>query len=209
MSNFVSIKAGAGMEELTIETKPGDGPVIGTGAHIWPGGRAAAVYLAGHARNVLANRVVLEVGSGTGLLGLVAAQLGAARVVLSDVTEMLPLLEANVARNRAVTTAEVDVVALHWGEDDVHEDLPPLDWILASDCVYSMEAIEPLLDALVAHAVPGKTTVLMATEIRDSDVCTTFLQRAAERGFKARKVASKKHGFPDMELHRMTLSNAT
>ena len=81
MSNFVSIKAGAGMEELTIETKPGDGPVIGTGAHIWPGGRAAAVYLAGHARNVLANRVVLEVGSGTGLLGLVAAQLGAARPV--------------------------------------------------------------------------------------------------------------------------------
>jgi methylase of polypeptide subunit release factors len=37
-------------------------------------------------------RRVMDLGSGTGLLGLVCAALGAARVVLTDVPQQLPLL---------------------------------------------------------------------------------------------------------------------
>jgi nicotinamide N-methyltransferase len=72
----------------------------GTARWVWPGATATARWLCDRDRGRwLENKHVLELGSGTGLLGLVAARLGAASVTLTDLPSELDLLRANVALN--------------------------------------------------------------------------------------------------------------
>lgn len=72
---------------------------------------------------------VLELGSGTGLLGLAAAALWKVPVVLTDLPEIMANLRHNVERNTAVVESlggSLDAGALTWGgtsEDEVDPEL--------------------------------------------------------------------------------------
>ncbi|KAJ4397607.1 Protein-lysine N-methyltransferase rrg1 [Gnomoniopsis smithogilvyi] len=73
---------------------------------------------------------VLELGSGTGLLGLAAAPIWKAHVILSDLPEIMPNLNHNVEVNRPTIQARggsVEAGALTWGgqEDEIDNELFP------------------------------------------------------------------------------------
>ena len=59
-------------------------------------------------------KAVLEVGSGCGACGIMAARLGAAHVILTDLAPLLPLLSRNAQANGVAD--RVSVRALDWGE---------------------------------------------------------------------------------------------
>ncbi|KAL2613830.1 hypothetical protein R1flu_025522 [Riccia fluitans] len=96
---------------------------------------------------------VLELGSGTGLVGIVAACLGA-HVILTDLPHVLPNVEYNIELNRGAIQAaggSVESRVLRWGvEEDIKSlgDLASFDIILASDVVYYDTLFGPLLDTL-------------------------------------------------------------
>jgi len=91
---------------------------------------------------------VLELGSGTGLVGLVAGYFGA-RVYITDQASLIPIMERNIALNSlsCVSAAELD-----WSKP-LPEHLPRPDIVLAADCVY-FEPAFPLLVATLAALVP-------------------------------------------------------
>lgn len=64
--------------DLLVDAGPGCGGIA------WPAGQVLSNYLAHKGSQYLQDRHVLELGSGTGLVGLVAAKLGAPQVTITD-----------------------------------------------------------------------------------------------------------------------------
>ncbi|XP_067895176.1 protein-lysine methyltransferase METTL21D isoform X1 [Heterodontus francisci] len=86
---------------------------------------------------------VVELGSGTGVVGLMASVLGA-HVTVTDLEELQELLNININDNKHLVTGSIQAKVLKWGESV--KDLPPdPDYILVADCIYYEQSLEPLL----------------------------------------------------------------
>lgn len=86
-------------------------------------GESSLSHLVGQSNRQI-RPAVLELGSGTGLLGLAAAAVWRTRVILSDLPEILPNLSYNIEQNRHMIEERggtVESGTLTWGgeEDDV------------------------------------------------------------------------------------------
>ncbi|KAL7131891.1 hypothetical protein ABFS83_12G035400 [Erythranthe nasuta] len=97
---------------------------------------------------------ILELGSGTGLVGIAAAALLGATVTVTDLPRVLPNLQYNVDANAGILAAAggggtVGVAALAWG-DRSHMEAVGVDYdiVLGSDVVYHDNLYEPLLQTL-------------------------------------------------------------
>lgn len=108
----------------------------------------------------------LEIGAGTGLLGLAAARLGA-QVVITDYGELSELIAHNIKRNlseeqQAVTSVD----SLDWNQKNVAERFPPEKWdvILISDVVWA-DGYGRLPQTLTEIAMPG-SLILLGFETR-------------------------------------------
>ncbi|GLU05473.1 hypothetical protein SLE2022_225740 [Rubroshorea leprosula] len=109
---------------------------------------------------------VLEVGAGAGVPGLVAARLGASRVVLTDVKPLLPGLLKNVEAN--TLTDRVEVKELVWGSDESALGLSEtgkFDIVLMSDVFFDPEGVEGLGRTL-KMVCGDNTNIWAASELR-------------------------------------------
>ena len=141
---------------------------------IWPGGELLASFLT---PALVRGRRVLELGCGTGIAGLAAADLGAAEVVLTDAE--IDGAVANAARH----SAEIAVRTLAWGDAAALAALrPPFDLVLAADVVYpaSDGAIGPLLASL-----SGAGGLALVAYV-EREAATTARLHAALCGLRAR-----------------------
>lgn len=59
---------------------------------------------------IVSGRPVLELGSGTGIVGLAAAALGAAAVCLTDRPHVMSHLKSNIKVGSATVTAQMDFI---------------------------------------------------------------------------------------------------
>eukprot|EP00419_Tripos_fusus_P049274 CAMPEP_0172820286 /NCGR_PEP_ID=MMETSP1075-20121228/15160_1 /TAXON_ID=2916 /ORGANISM="Ceratium fusus, Strain PA161109" /LENGTH=228 /DNA_ID=CAMNT_0013660929 /DNA_START=139 /DNA_END=825 /DNA_ORIENTATION=+ len=164
---------GFGQITLQIETWPD----YRIGASHWPSGRLLAKALAESAFPGLLpeieGRTVLELGAGPGLPSMVCGKLGAASVVLTDLVELLPLMNRNLELNGLLNTCRVDVLDWDGAAASPHSVASrhrsgdaALDILLAADVVY-IEEQEPLIEALVALMKPGHTQLVLAYKNRN------------------------------------------
>ncbi|KAI9908432.1 hypothetical protein PsorP6_003767 [Peronosclerospora sorghi] len=152
---------------------------FGTGLTVWP----AACVLLKHLEQSAINRplantdnhFVLELGSGTGAVGIAAAMLlPAGRVMLTDVGNVRFIMEENVALAKQDgvlgSNVQLDVEVYEWGKAPSKKLIPSLeqypDLILVSDCILPrLYPIEPLVEALTLLSKPH-TRILISYEHR-------------------------------------------
>lgn len=133
----------------------------------------------------------LDLGSGTGIVGLAAAASGGfTHVVLTDLPSVVPLLERNVERNRAAIDDGVSVESMPLCWDDVAKlqhcacSFGPFDLLVGGDLLYRLPVVEPLLVA-VSHLASKQTTVLLAASLQHSpETISRFAQVATAAGFR-------------------------
>ncbi|NXC96300.1 MT21A methyltransferase, partial [Certhia familiaris] len=142
----------------------------------------------------LRDRSVIELGAGTGLLGIVVTLLGkgffvvlfkanhncSARVTITDRAAALEFLESNVQANLPPELRPRAVVReLTWGKD--LDNFPPgaFDFVLGADIVYLEETFVELLQTL-EHLCSERTVILLSCRIRyERDL--KFLKMLRER----------------------------
>lgn len=105
--------------------------------------------------------MILELGSGTGLVGLAAAAVFGAHVVLTDLPEIVPNLERNVQSNTPIIVdcgAKASVAVLDWSKPRAfhlngvhHGDTSQFALIFAADPIYSSDHPGLLAQAISHH----------------------------------------------------------
>ncbi|XP_019182954.1 PREDICTED: protein N-lysine methyltransferase METTL21A-like [Ipomoea nil] len=111
---------------------------------------------------------VLELGSGTGVVGIAAAATLGASVTVTDLPHVLANIQFNIDLNSGVLEnhgGAVDVAALSWGEmEDMEAIGREYDLLLGSDVVYYDHLYDPLLKTLRFFLLEGerKTAFVMA-----------------------------------------------
>ena len=121
----------------------------------WAGGQALARYLLDHPETV-ADRRVMDVASGSGLVAIAAAQAGAADVTAYDID---PLASAAIAVNAAANGVAVHVVC---GDVAGLLDGPPArvgDLLLVADAFYERDLADRVM-RLLERAHAGGAAVL-------------------------------------------------
>ncbi|NXQ37694.1 MT21A methyltransferase, partial [Catharus fuscescens] len=166
---------------------------LGVAAVVWDAAVVLCAYLEMGGID-LRDRSVIELGAGTGLLGIVVTLLGAkepagvralyppccARVTITDRAAALEFLESNVQANLPPELRPRAVVKeLTWGKD--LDNFPPgaFDFILGADIVYLEETFAELLQTL-EHLCSERTVILLSCRIRyERDL--RFLKMLRER----------------------------
>ncbi|KAM3933570.1 protein-lysine methyltransferase METTL21C-like [Leptodactylus fuscus] len=139
------------------------------GGVIWPAAKALCYFLEENRDEFnLKNKKMLEIGSGTGLVSIVACILGA-HVVATDLPEILGNLRFNLSRNTKGRCLHYpEVRELTWGHDLQRNFLNTscvFDYILAADVVYHHTCLDKLLETMKFFCQPG-TQLIWANKFR-------------------------------------------
>ncbi|KAL5545262.1 hypothetical protein UlMin_009046 [Ulmus minor] len=155
-----------------------------TGSVMWDSGVILGKFLE-HAVDSgtlhLQGKKIVELGSGCGLVGCIAALLGG-QVILTDLPDRLRLLKKNITVNlgQGNVRGSATVTEFTWGDEPDPQLIEPLpDFVVGSDVIYSEGAVGDLLAAL-KQLCGSETTIFLAGELRNDAILEYFLEAAME-----------------------------
>jgi len=160
----------------------------------------------------LNGKSVIELGAGCGLCGIVASVLGASKVTITDIPNLIPLIRRNVHLNHEILSKKdnsksiltdsgndctgkllddpnshsVIVSPLDWNDEKSCESFTLFDFILCSDLVFHKKTIDPLISTLL-HLSHHETCILMAHKDRHDDVDDS-LASALQNNFECEEI---------------------
>uniref|UniRef100_M3XVK7 Protein N-lysine methyltransferase METTL21A n=1 Tax=Mustela putorius furo TaxID=9669 RepID=M3XVK7_MUSPF len=137
---------------------------LGVAAVVWDAAGLLCTYLEMGARELRGCSAV-ELGAGTGLVGIVAALLGAP-VTITDRKVALEFFKSNVQANLPPHIQPNAVVKeLTWGQNLGSYSPGEFDLILGADIIYLEETFADLLQTL-EHLCSKRSVILLACRIR-------------------------------------------
>ena len=187
-----------------------------TGLVVWDAAIVLAKYLEINT-DMVRDKEVVELGSGTGAVGLCAGVLGAKQVILTDQEELVEFLSHNIELNTEVIHpgGQVSAVALKWGSNThieaVMNMVTKVDLILVSDCVFYEESLDDLVETMQLLS-DKQTRILLTYEERDSqikhDVMKLFFEKMKSH-FTWKKIPHEEHHpdyqSPDIQIYTFYL----
>jgi predicted nicotinamide N-methyase len=168
--------------EMTTHADTRGEPPVPFWSFPWPGGQALGRYVLDNP-HLVAGRRVLDLASGSGLVGIAAAKAGAAVVTTIDVD---PFAAAAQTMNARANEVQLHVVLA----DVLDDEVPDFDVVLAGDVCYERELTQRLLGylrrahhngALALLGDPGRTYLPRTglTDVAAYDVPTTLALESA------------------------------
>lgn len=136
---------------VTLEQDPiVDEFLVGNG--VWNAGVILCHLLDSAEPNLLSGMRVIDIGSGTGIVGIVAARLGC-ESLCTDITPLLSLLNSNTLANPPLYGGCVNVAELDWKKSAsqlprLSEIYGPFEIVLGADLIYSSHNYLPLMNTL-------------------------------------------------------------
>lgn len=122
-------------------------------AFAWAGGQALARHILDHP-GLVKGKAILDLASGSGLVGIAAMKAGAAAVTIADIDAF--------ACAAARINAKVNGVELSVVQNDLlsSTDRPQWDVILAGDIFYERDTAQRAFDFLSGHAAGGAMVLI-------------------------------------------------
>lgn len=172
-------------DELRLRQSPSS-QSLGHGAVVWDASVVFSKYMESNAKEFdpskVAGKTVLELGSGCGLAGI-ALMLRGAVVTCTDMRKVVESLternvqniytqvklerESNGETIKSTPLCRPCVVSVDWTDPGPNDQLLNCyDFILLTDCVFSMELVDDLVRTIMYYTGP-KTTIICCHEIRD------------------------------------------
>mmetsp|Transcript_20013 Transcript_20013/g.40657 ORF Transcript_20013/g.40657 Transcript_20013/m.40657 type:complete len:254 (-) Transcript_20013:222-983(-) len=218
-----------GAAGLKLHQETGGG-LHATGLKVWPSARVLAEHVIGQG---VRGKRILELGAGTGAVGLACGIAGAYSVVLSDrlvlsglatSRRQLQLLERNVSLNTPrlgdvlrVSVVELDFAAPADERSSASAALRqhgPFDFILGSDITYNRSAhpqlalcLLQLFDVRIGSAGGRRSrapTVLLAQQVRQKDDMSCLIRTFQEAGLSTHVV----HSVNSVDIFQVELAAA-
>ncbi|QKD06019.1 methyltransferase [Mesorhizobium loti R88b] len=161
---FYTAHPGSGLRRLVDPEDDGDAnegrpePLPPYWAYAWAGGAVLARHILDHPMTV-AGRRVLDLGAGSGIVGIAAAKAGASAVIAAEIDRNGV---AAIGLNAAANGVAITVV----GSDITKGSPPAVDLVLAGDVFYGEDVanrVIPFLDRCLAAGIdvlvgdPGRT----------------------------------------------------
>jgi len=183
------------------------------GSYPSPSAYGSIEYLSQNHADVLASSAqgirprVLDVGSGTGAVGIACAALGA-DVVLTDRDALLQQIDSNIKLNHAIIEAAggaARTLPLDWRTDKQLEALrplavPPFDLLIASDVIYPATSAIYRKLLHVLSSLPAVRVLLAYPYMRDR-APAGFFKQATGQGYGVQELhRNDKHVIAIVEL---------
>jgi predicted nicotinamide N-methyase len=200
---------------------------LGTGLNVWDGSIALALYLDRCATEFVMEKNILEVGAGTGLVGIAAGFLGAKRVILTDLEYSIANLQENINMNLRSDDKSGDTKhgllearVLNWLDfssfDAIADDGQNLakwlpDVVLASDVVWVDSLVLPLVQML--YYISSKAIkdgrraplIFLSYQCRSIAVEELLFNALAANGFAVIQIPSQEVKSEKIQIFRITL----
>ncbi|KAL0233338.1 hypothetical protein GEMRC1_012083 [Eukaryota sp. GEM-RC1] len=149
------------------------------GSSLWPATDLFLQFLETFDSQYFLNKSIIELGSGVGLLSMVCAVMGASKVLATDIPFIINWIDHNFSLNTHLPYFDSLLTqSLLWGDKDdiqhVFKTFLTLDFVIASDVVYSTESVPLLLDTIKQFIDRYGCTVWIALKWRSADTTTSF-----------------------------------
>ncbi|OMJ68814.1 hypothetical protein SteCoe_33637 [Stentor coeruleus] len=154
-----------------------------TGQVLWPGAKHLALYIRDH-QELIKDKIILEVGSGSGLCGLFCSHY-ASKTILTDGNDIvMRLLDLNKSFGKNVEIAWVE-----WSDSDPGKDLrikglpERYEVVVGTDVVYWSNSIVPLFKTMDS-LLEDRGRFIMCYTLRAMNTYRDLLRLSAECGYR-------------------------
>ncbi|KAI7901955.1 putative methyltransferase-domain-containing protein [Cokeromyces recurvatus] len=160
--------------------------------HIWDCGLGMCQFLSEYNMDSKYNSI-LELGSGTGLVGIYAAELLKPECVyLTDLSDALEIMKQNVAlMDKNDTNVKIFIHELAWGSEkqDIYGDV---NLLLLTDVLYNQSSHDLLIATLDWMLDNPECKALLSYKERNPDE-RVFFTKIKEKGWKCERVDNYDH----------------
>ncbi|CAF1611317.1 unnamed protein product [Rotaria magnacalcarata] len=166
------------------------------GSWCWESAICLAEYCYDHMFDRFKNKRIVEIGSGTGIVGLQLCALGG-NVTLTDREEYLELIDFNIKKNQNMLTGTAQGKTLFWG-DEINENedyFQNLDFVIVANCVYHSIELDELIKT-ICNLCPenSQTSLLCCYELRNDGIrrlVDEFHEKLREKKFSVHPIEQK------------------